>query len=152
MEHSILSINGYGIPKKNNIELITKLKDELTMTPNANFTLSNPTSSFAIYTESEKRLYVPRFYGLQKFGQPYKCTLSQGEHRDNMVFVGTLREQQLEPVNNFVKAAIDPCRHGGIISVPCGFGKTIMSVYIACHFKKNPMFVSHKDFLNHQFI
>lgn len=152
MEYSILSINGYGIPKKNNIELITKIKDELTMTPNANFALSNSTNSFAIYTESEKRLYVPRFYGLQKFGQPYKCTLSQGEHRDNMVFVGTLREQQLEPVNNFVKAAIDPCRRGGIISVPCGFGKTIMSVYIACHFKRKTMFVSHKDFLNQQFI
>ncbi len=152
MEHSILSINGYGIPKKNNIELITKLKDELTMTPNINFALSSSTSSFAIYTESDKRMYIPRFYGLQKFGQPYKCTLSQGEHRENMEFVGTLREQQLEPVNNFIKAATDSCRRGGIISVPCGFGKTIMSVYIACHFKKKTMFVSHKDFLNQQFI
>ena len=40
---------------------------------------------------------------------------------------------------------------GGIISVPCGFGKTIMAVYIACYFKKT-MFVSHKDFLNQQFL
>ena len=41
---------------------------------------------------------------------------------------------------------------GGIISVPCGFGKTIMAVYIACYFKKKTMFVSHKDFLNQQFL
>lgn len=41
---------------------------------------------------------------------------------------------------------------GGIISVPCGFGKTIMSLYIACQLKKKTMFISHKDFLNQQFI
>ena len=63
-----------------------------------------------------------------------------------------MREQQKEPVNNFIKAAEDPTKRGGIISVPCGFGKTIMAVYIACYFKKKTMFVSHKDFLNQQFL
>jgi superfamily II DNA or RNA helicase len=58
----------------------------------------------------------------------------------------------MEPVNNFIKAAEDPLKQGGIISVPCGFGKTIMAIYITCYFKKKTMFVSHKDFLNQQFI
>jgi len=151
---SILSFNGYGVAKKNNEVLILQLQEELTMNPIINFSMTNDhdQKTFKIYTENDKRLYIPRYYGLQKFGIPDKCTLSEGTHCENMVFQGTLRDQQLEPVNNFIKAASDPLKRGGIISVPCGFGKTIMSVYIACHFQKKTMFVSHKDFLNQQFI
>lgn len=152
---TLLSVNGYGILKEGNEDLIADLKTELTMMPNAGFSMGtgdDGEKTFTIYTENDKRLYLPRFYALQKFGIPDKCTLTEGEHRPDMEFKGTLREQQLEPVNNFIKAATDPTRRGGIISVPCGFGKTIMSVYIACHFKRKTMFVSHKDFLNQQFL
>lgn len=157
MKSSILCAHGYGIPKKDNNDLIVSLKKELTMTPNVNFSMGSTAEnddikSFPVYVESDNRLYIPRYYGLQKFGVPDKCTLTDGEHRPNMTFSGNLREQQLEPVNNFIKAATDPSTRGGIISVPCGFGKTIMSVYIACHLKKKTMFVSHKDFLNQQFL
>jgi len=148
-----ISINGYGIPKQNNEELIATLKEELTMKPNVNFSLGGTEQKlFPIYMENDKKLYIPRYYGLQKFGVPDKYLLHEGLTCENMVFEGQLREQQLEPVNNFIKAATDPLRRGGIISVPCGFGKTIMSVYIACHFQKKTMFVSHKDFLNQQFL
>ena len=149
--NTILSINGYGVSNKD-IETTIKIKEELTMTPAINFSLSSEQKSFPIYKESEKRIYVPRYYGLQKYGAPNKCTISEGVHSENLEFKGTLRDQQLTPVNNFINAASDPLKRGGIISVPCGFGKTIMSVYIACHFKKKTMFVSHKDFLNQQFI
>lgn len=149
---TILSINGYGILKNDN-EIIMKIKEELTMTPSVNFSLQNEVpKSFPIYTENEKRIYVPRYYGLQHYGLPGKCTLTDGIHCENLKFEGTLREQQLDPVQKFIKVASDPLKRGGIISVPCGFGKTIMSVYIACHFKKKTMFVSHKDFLNQQFL
>lgn len=157
MQSTILSIHGYGIPKQDNVDVINTLKKELTMIPSVNFSMTGNTTdndpkSFSIYTESNNRIYVPRYYGLQKFGLPDKCIISNGEDRPNMVFAGKLREQQLEPVNNFINAATDPSKRGGIISVPCGFGKTIMSVYIACHFRKKTMFVSHKDFLNQQFL
>jgi len=150
----LLSMNGYGIMKKENVLLIDELKKELTMVPHVGFSMGqdNEEKQFTIYAENDKRLYIPRYYALQKFGLPDKCTIADGEHRPNMKFEGTLREQQLEPVNNFIEAATDPLKRGGIISVPCGFGKTIMSVYIACHFKKKTMFVSHKDFLNQQFL
>lgn len=150
---TILSIHGYGIPKlPGNEELIQDLKTQLTMQPNDNFTGGVDNKSFNVYIESENRIYIPRYFGLQKFGIPDKCTIQDGIYRSNMIFDGQLREQQLEPVNNFIKAAEDPLKRGGIISVPCGFGKTIMSVYIACHFKRKTMFVSHKDFLNQQFL
>jgi superfamily II DNA or RNA helicase len=149
---TILSIYGYGIVKENNEEVINNLKDVLTVSPNLNFNLTSEPKKFCIYTENSKRLYIPRYYALQKFGVPTKNNLSTGIDCPNLVFDGKLRDQQIEPVNNFIEAANDPLKKGGILSVPCGFGKTIMSVYIACHFKKKTMFVSHKDFLNQQFI
>lgn len=152
---TILSINGYGIIKKNNFELINNIKKELTMIPTNNFmnnSSNNNITSFPIYYETENILYIPRYYGLQKYGLPLKNTLNNGLICDNLVFNGILREQQLKPIDNFIKIASDPKKMGGIISVPCGFGKTIMSVYLTCHFKKKTMFVSHKDFLNQQFL
>lgn len=149
---TLLSVYGYGILKENNETIINDLKKELTVSPKGTFSISTEPIKFCIYTENEKRIYIPRFYGLQKFGIPLKKTLKNGIDCPNLVFNGSLREQQNEPVNNFIKAAEDPIKRGGIISVPCGFGKTIMAVYIACYFKKKTMFVSHKDFLNQQFL
>ena len=149
---SIISTYGYGILKEGNDEIIEDLKKDLTVSPNNNFNLSSTPSKFCIYAENNKRLYIPRYYGLQKFGLPKKNILNKGIDCPNLIFNGSLREQQILPVNNFIKAANDPLKMGGIISVPCGFGKTIMAVYIACHFKKKTMFVSHKDFLNQQFL
>tara|TARA_B000000437_G_scaffold213283_1_gene185791 strand:- start:4637 stop:6085 length:1449 start_codon:yes stop_codon:yes gene_type:complete len=150
--NTLLSIYGYGIIKKDNEELINDLKNELTVSPiNFNMPTTNPVK-FCIYTENNQRIYLPRYYALQKFGIPKKNTLGKGLDCPNLIFNGKLRDNQLEPVNNFIKAAEDPLKMGGIISVPCGFGKTIMAVYIACYFKKKTMFVAHKDFLNQQFI
>lgn len=148
--NNIISVYGYGIEKKNNEELLNELKEDLTVTPK-NFNTTEKTK-FAIYSENNKRVYIPRYYGLQKFGIPKINNLSDGLDCPNLIFNGDLREQQKEPVNNFIEAAKDPLKMGGIISVPCGFGKTIMAVYIACYLKKKTMFVSHKDFLNQQFL
>ena len=146
---TLLSIYGYGIIKENNDELIKELKEELTVSPNNNYNISKEPVKFCIYSENNKRLYIPRYYALQKFGIPAKNKLNTGLDCPNLEFNGKLREQQIIPVENFINAANDPLKKGGIISVPCGFGKTIMAVYIACYFKKKTMFVSHKDFLNH---
>ena len=148
--NNILSIYGYGIEKINNENIINELKEELTVIPK-NFNTPDKIK-FAIYSENNKRVYIPRYYGLQKFGIPSINKLNKGEDCPSLIFSGELREQQKEPVNNFIEAAKNPLKMGGIISVPCGFGKTIMAVYIACYFKKKTMFVSHKDFLNQQFL
>jgi hypothetical protein len=62
-----LSNRGYGIPKKNNEKLITKLKKELTVSPNNNFD-TNDIKEYPVYLESDNKLYIPKFFGLQKFG------------------------------------------------------------------------------------
>ena len=157
--YSILSSNGYGILKSELDEYkLESIRKDLTMTPKVNFDIGNSKNksskedlTFQLYSENEKRIYIPRYYGFQKYGAPSLCKLTSGKDI-NIDFIGNLRETQQEPINNFLKAARDPLKMGGIISVPCGFGKTIMSLYIACQLKKKTMFISHKDFLNQQFI
>ena len=157
--YSILSKNGYGILKSELDEYkLESIRKDLTMTPKVNFDIGNSKNksskedlTFQLYSENEKRIYIPRYYGFQKYGAPSLCKLTSGKDI-NIDFIGNLRETQQEPINNFLKAARDPLKMGGIISVPCGFGKTIMSLYIACQLKKKTMFISHKDFLNQQFI
>jgi superfamily II DNA or RNA helicase len=159
--YSILSRNGYGILKSALSEKeLENIKKDLTMVPRVNFDMgvggkggNNNTPedlTFYLYSENDKRIYIPRYYGFQKYGLPSLCKLTGGADID-VKFIGSLREAQQEPIANFLKAANDPLKMGGIISVPCGFGKTIMSLYIACALKKKTIFISHKDFLNQQF-
>lgn len=158
----MLSTNGYSISKTSlKPEEIEKIKKELTMKPRVNFDMGINKDAkeivFELYRETDKRIYIPRYYGLVNYGVPKVLKLGStngsGAGTDISVgFVGKLREAQMEPVNNFLEAARNPRKMGGIISVPCGFGKTIMSLYIACTLKKKTMFISHKDFLNQQFI
>ena len=150
---SILSKNGYGVLKSMLDESkLDDIKKDLTMKPYKNFNMTNDEElSFTLFRENANRIYVPRYYGLQKFGSPTLSKLNKGPEC-NLEFIGKLRENQVEPVNNFLQAANDPLKMGGIISVPCGFGKTIMSLYIACQLKTKTMFISHKDFLNQQFL
>jgi superfamily II DNA or RNA helicase len=153
-ETTYLSNRGYAILKtEKNKKLIKDIKKELTVSPkvipNGNF---GTVKEYPIYMESDNKLYVPKCYGLSKFGIPLNDNLDNGLDCPNLVFNGTLRDIQKIPIDNFIKAANDNEKLGGIISVPCGFGKTIMAIYIACHFKKKTLFISHKDFLNEQFI
>ena len=150
-----LSQRGYAIIKNDiNKALIINLKKDLNVSP----ILMSPINSkdcnkeYPLYLESDNKIYVPKCYGLSKFGIPTINNLNDGIDCPNLIFNGTLREIQQKPVEAFIKSANNPEKLGGIISVPCGFGKTIMAIYIACHFKKKTLFISHKDFLNEQFV
>lgn len=149
-----LSIKGYALIKNDaNKELVAAIKKELTVSPTINPSSAfNKEKEYPIYLESNTKIYMPKFYGLNKLGMPIHDNLSSGVDCPNLIFNGKLREAQLKPVNDFIAAAKNPSKLGGLISVPCGFGKTIMAIYIACYFKKKTLFISHKDFLNEQFI
>lgn len=152
---TFLSNRGYAILKdENNKKIIKDIKKDLTVSPfiNSNNSTFIVNKEYPIYLESDTKIYVPKCYGLSKFGIPKFDNLSSGIDCPNLIFNGTLRDIQKKPVDDFINSAKNPAKLGGIISVPCGFGKTIMAIYIACYFKKKTLFISHKDFLNEQFI
>ena len=131
----MLTSKGYSLLKSSlDNEEIAKIKLDLTLIPKINFDMGNKKSDedskIILYKETDKRIYIPRYYGLSKYGLPEIIKLSGGTDI-NVEFIGKLREYQNEPVKKFLEAAKNPLKMGGIISVPCGFGKTIMSLYRA---------------------
>lgn len=146
-----LSSKGYAIPKIGNEQLIAQLKETLTVSPKVNPDVPNAEHVvFPIYRESASSLYVPRYFGLSKYGVPKKSKISMGDDAPGLVFHGSIRPEQQAPVEAFVAAANDPSKMGGIISVGCGQGKTIMALYLASVFKKKTLIVCHKEFLMNQ--
>ena len=77
-----LSKDGYKIIKKDyDTKIIKEIKDELTVKPFNNFNkaqMNSDVGRFAVYLESPKKLYLPRFYGVKKFGQPTMDLLEEG--------------------------------------------------------------------------
>jgi len=149
---TIYTINGYGIDKENNEILINNLKEYLTVSARVNPDApgANIDRSFSVYRESIKRIYIPRAFGLKNFKNSSNDNLHNGIDAPNLIFKGSLRPEQQLPVDAFIKAANDPLKGGGIISVGCGFGKTVLALYLSTVFKKKTMVICHKEFLINQ--
>ena len=158
MTSKIISNRGYSILKDTIDEKqLKQIKKDLTLTPinimNMGNIYSNDTKSFKIYLESPKRIYMPKYYGLSRFGIPDLDKISSNNKvlDINIKFQGELRDKQI-PV---AKAFIDSCdlsqsKGGGLICLPCGYGKTILGLYIASQLKKKTLIVCHKEFLLNQ--
>ena len=87
--------------------------------------------AFPVYKENEKKIYVPRFYGIQRYGLPDQSEISAGE-AISVDFVKPLRDYQDKIVDVYVKHVNAPISvesenlgHGGILEVPCGRGKCL---------------------------
>ena len=106
---------------------------------------------FPLFQESESKLYLPKYFGLRRYGFPTRpgaVTLDPGEPcRTGLVFAGRLRPEQMEPIEAFLAAARDPSRMGGLLSMPCGFGKTVIALHLVAALGVRAMVVVHKDFL-----
>jgi superfamily II DNA or RNA helicase len=145
----ILSKEGYLIPK-NNIynKLIEQAKEELMVEPFQTFTIvKTEPEKFPVYQENKEYLCVPKYYGLNKFGQPDTNNEIKGE-KINIEFNGKLRplqEEICEQVIPYLKK-----NDGGILCLPCAAGKTVLALYLASIFKVKTLVIVHKTFLLNQ--
>jgi len=146
--NTVLSTNGYKILKKEySSKVIKDIKDELTVKPFNNFNKSQMNSDvgrFSVFMESPKKLYLPRFYGEKKFGMPTDNRIKEGDDI-NLEFSGSLREEQNPIEEIYLKNAYE--KGGGIISIRCGGGKTVLALHILSVLKKKAIVIVHKDFL-----
>ena len=141
-----LSRDGYTILKSDhNTKELKSIKDDLTAKPYTMDDFSNgKEKKFYLYLESPKKLYLPRFYGLNRYGKPDIDKITDGE-KININFKGGLRLEQ-EPVFDVsYKQIIDT--GGGIVSLKCGGGKTVLALYILSQIRMKTLVVVHKDFL-----
>jgi len=160
LSQSYIGKKGYTIPKSilpnEELEFLTKdlyLKPEVMgarFAPN-----SQENTAFPVYRENDKKIYIPRFYGIQRYGRPTKCELDQGLDID-VPFAKELRDYQENIIDIYMKYVNNPNTHGqgsgGILQVPCGAGKTVMGLKIISLLKKKTLILVHKEFLMNQWI
>ena len=146
MVHTTLSRNGYKI-KKNELSQkeLKDIKNDLTVNPYVVGDFGNGNEKrFSLYMESPNSLYIPRFYAFDKYGQADKSKMDEGLDID-ISFNGSLRKEQEPIIDLYKKACLE--KGGGLISLKCGGGKTVLALYIISMLKKKTIVVVHKDFL-----
>ena len=130
--HNYIKLDGLHIKLKyiNKSEL-NKIKNDLTISPKNNIYNLNVTTTYELYTLTDNEIIVPRFYGTKHFGLP-KHSYLHPESRQ-IEFIGDLRDYQHKIVNkctSYLKT-----NNGGLLSIPCGRGKTVMALKISSFLK-----------------
>lgn len=129
------------------IDVNKDIKKELTVRPEVNTEFGFPPPPFKVFkvTNDKKRMCVPRFYG--EALQTDNFTDNRPEPTKTSVeFKGTLRDATHQ--NTALAKAIEA--GSGVLSLPCGYGKTTVSLAIACRLGYRTMIIVHKEFLANQ--
>jgi superfamily II DNA or RNA helicase len=143
-----LGPKGYTILKEYlEIDEINLIRKELTVKPFV--PKSSPASppACAVYRESKRKMYLPKFYGLENYGKP-EASITPNGVNINIPFEGDLRDYQKPIVKKWLKAAKN--KGGGLIEADCGAGKTCMAIWLIAQLKKKTLIIVHKDFLLRQ--
>jgi superfamily II DNA or RNA helicase len=148
----VLTTKGYSIRKGAlSPKEAAALQEELLVTPKMNTKFVGKAAiaaaSFKVYRESPQRFYVPRSWGIAKFGPPQASVVPEGSAMPaaSAKFVGSPYPYQEDIISTFVKAGAN-----GLICVPCGKGKTFMALAIAARLGKRFLVVVDKEFLMNQ--
>jgi superfamily II DNA or RNA helicase len=145
----LLTKEGYLINKENNKDIILNIKNDLTVAPFMSFNKNIKVESFPVYQENDDYICIPKYYGIKNFGIPKINKEIIGESVD-IKFTGNLRGNQLKIIDEILpKLQKDD---GGLLSLGCGGGKTVLSLYIASIFKVKTLVIVHKSFLLNQWI
>jgi hypothetical protein len=132
--HSYLGKKGYTIPKEYlSTEDEAFLRKDLFVRPmmNSAYGADVQTEAYPVFRENDKKMYLPRFYGISRYGSPHKTEIESGENI-NLSFPKPLRDYQnkiIQVYTDHVDSGI--CKNtdiqggGGILEVPCGKGKCL---------------------------
>ena len=152
MLNTYLGQKGYTILKKEiSIEQQQNIREELTVKPYVHGAPVNATTTFPVYRESNSKLYIPHYYGIKKFGLPTTYKIPEGLDI-NLKFQGSLRENQKQVVETYINHVSSISVGGGLLELPCAFGKTVLSINIISLLKKKTLIIVHKEFLMNQWI
>ncbi len=148
--NSSLGNKGYTILKSElTIKQLLDLKELLTINPRIIGAPVQINKSFPVYRESDKKIYVPRYFGEKLFGPPKSIKISEGTPI-NLVFNGELRPHQKPAVEAYLKQVEGGgC---GLLEMYCGAGKTDSTLKMISDINLKTMIVVNKDFLMNQWI
>jgi len=124
--NTYLGQKGYTIHKNElTIEQQKQIRNDLTVKP---FVMGSPMNdnqkTFSAYRESSNKMYVPHYYGVEKYGKPKQYKISEGS--DILLeFNGKLRENQEVVVNTYIEHVNKVGFGGGLLELPCAYGKCL---------------------------
>ena len=152
-----LSKRGYVLRKDSikNEELLA-LKNTLRARPlmDTKFSYLNKTNdtTFPVYIETKNKLYIPKMFGIEKFGNPtsYLDNYIGKKWTSDIPFNGTLYDSQKEPCNLLINSCKE--KGGGILSLQTGGGKTVSVLYVLSQLKVKTIVVVNKIPLMNQWI
>jgi superfamily II DNA or RNA helicase len=147
---SYLGQKGYTILKSDlTIKQQTFIKEQLTVKPYVPGSPVQVQKSFAAYRESDKKLYLPRYYGEELFKKASVNKLTEGDDIE-LTFQGQMRDYQVPVVNKYLEHVSQG--GGGLLELYCGWGKSDATLYIIAALKKKAIIIVHKEFLMNQWI
>jgi len=148
--NTYLGNKGYTILKSElSIKHQLALKEMLMVKPYVPGSPVQVQKSFPAYRESDKKIYVPRYFGEEIFGLAKEIKISEGDDI-NLTFQGTLRDYQTPVINKYLDHV--SCGGGGLLELFCGWGKTDSTLYTIAKLKKKTLIIVHKEFLMNQWI
>ena len=106
---------------------------------------------FPIYRESSSKIYIPRFFGIETYGEPDELHFTNGDSI-HLSFNGDLRDYQKNIIETYLKNVDDKRGGGGSLEIPCGRGKTVMALKLIEQLKTKTLVIVHKSFLLDQWI
>jgi len=145
-----LGQKGYTILKSEiTIKQQTYIKEQLTVKPYVPGSPVQLEKSFPAYRESDKKLYIPRYYGNEIFGDAKQYKLTEGVDID-LHFNGSLRDYQIPVIQKYLDHVSGG--GGGLLELFCGWGKTDGTLYVIGQLKKKTIIIVHKEFLMNQWV
>jgi superfamily II DNA or RNA helicase len=150
--NTYLGQKGYTILKS---ELNTKeehfIRNELTVKPFIKGSPIQSTISFPAYRESTNKFYLPIYFGIEHFGPIKQIKIPDGE-QINLTFNGVLRDYQIPVIEKYLNHVKEKDWGGGLLDLPCAWGKTSAALYIVSQLKMKTIVIVHKEFLMNQWI
>lgn len=147
-----LGYQGYSIFKNTlSVEQQHAIRKELMVNAHIPKSPIQP-APFPVYRESLLKLYVPRYFGMERYGSNIENKIAPG-HTIALKFEGELRDYQNVIVDKYLKAATiqtSGCGGGGLLDVDPGKGKTVMALKIIERLAVKTLVVVHKSFLTNQ--
>ncbi len=143
-----LSKYGYVLPKQNlDPQELRTLKQELVGKPlmDDKYNFNKTDNTFKVYTETKNKIYIPKMYGIKKYGFPSSEKKNYiGQKWENSIqFAGKLYPIQEEACSKLLDELLNGST-GGILSLATGLGKTISSLYILSQLGGKTLIVVNK--------
>lgn len=153
--HMCLGQYGYAVEKsKFDATQLAEIKRECTVTTEVlpAFKDFQKPKKYMIFYQDKQFLYLPRFYALEKFGKPQYMALPKGNPISVKCKWGPLKHQEeaiakLTQIFDQKKKLGD----GGVLSLPCGYGKTFCAIYTACQLGLKTLIIVPTENLLDQF-